>query len=474
MRRTVLTASLLSIAAASWGMEKAPAAPPVKPTFVTGEQSIAIDTGDLKQVAKARFYLSRDEGQTWTLAQETVVDAAAPKAPVFAFKPQGDGSYYIVTATVYRDGRSEAEPAPKSIPGKALLLVVDSTPPVVSTLEATAQPITEPAATTAVIDVTWAITEPHFASATLDVSLDGGASFTANQTIAVSGTARLTVDRPKDNAVQLRITAKDTAGNQAPSLAKVVTLPLPPDPEKALATAVSKLPTLADVQPPPDVPAVAATTAAAAVGTGTGTDTAPAAAGTTSAATTPATPGETTTATPAPTPAVSGPVASSTTDRAVMPPTGTTFLAGEKADSALAEARKLAEAKDVDGAHTIYLRLQDSAVARQAVAEDLAMLRTAGDAAAVVGIAEGLRTELRTDTVRLEQGKAQLAMGRAAEAEQVLRTVRKGSDEAREALLSIGKAAFAQGKIAISTKIYEKLAAGDDAIAAEAKLLRGK
>ena len=473
MRRTVLTASLLTLAASSWGMEKAPAAPAVKPTFVTGEQSIAIDTGDLKQVAKARFYLSRDEGQTWTLAQETVVDAAAPKAPVFAFKPQGDGSYYIVTATVYRDGRSEAEPAPKSIPGKALLLVVDSTPPVVSTLEATAQPITDPAATSAVIDVTWAITEPHFASATLDVSIDGGASFTANQTISGTGTVRLTVDRPKDNAVHLRITAKDTAGNQAPSLAKVVTLPLPPDPEKALATAVSKLPTLADVQPPPDVPAVAATTTvAAAASTGTASGTTPAAAGTTPVATNAATPGET--ATPTPTPVASGPVASSITDRAVMPPTGTTFLAGEKADSALAEARQLAEAKDVDGAHTIYLRLQDSAVAKQAVAEDLAMLRLAGDAAAVVGIAEGLRTELRTDIVRLEQGKAQLAMGRAAEAEQVLRTVRKGSEEAREALLYIGKAAFAQGKIAISTKIYEKLAAGDDTIAAEAKLLRGK
>jgi hypothetical protein len=471
MRRTVLTASLLTASmlaagTSSWGMEKAPAAPPVKPTFVTGEQSIAIDTGDLKQVAKARFYLSRDEGQTWTLAQETVVDAAAPKAPVFAFKPQGDGSYYIVTATVYRDGRSEAEPAPKSIPGKALLLVVDTTPPVISTLEATAQPITDPAATSAVIDVTWAITEAHFASATLDVSLDGGASFTPNQTIAASGTAHLTLDRPKDNTVQLRITAKDAAGNQAASLAKVITLPLPPDPEKALATAVSKLPTLADVQPPPDVPAVAATTAASA------TTPAPTGAGTAPAATTTATPDVTPAAAPAP--VASGPVASSTTDRAVLPPSGTTFLTGEKAESALDEARKLAEAKDVDGAHTLYLRLQDSAVAKQAVAEDLALLRTAGDAAAVVGVAEALRTELHTDPVRLEQGKAQLAMGRPVEAEQVLRTVRKDSDEAREALLYIGKAAFAQGKIAISTKIYEKLAAGDDAIAVEAKLLRGK
>src|SRR5207245_507655 len=82
-RRTALTASLLSLAAAGWAMDPAPVPPTattpapaatapaatggplIKPTVVPGEQSIAIDAGDLKQVAKARFFVSRDEGKTW-------------------------------------------------------------------------------------------------------------------------------------------------------------------------------------------------------------------------------------------------------------------------------------------------------------------------------------------------------------------------------------------------------------------------
>jgi hypothetical protein len=458
MRRDLLlSASLLSVITCAGAAETAPATPaaPLKPTFVTGEQSIALDAGDLKAVAKGRFYVSRDQGKTWTLAQETAVDPAAPKAPVFAFRPQGDGAYYIVTSTVYRDGHAEVEPAPNTVPAKALLLVVDTTPPVVATLEAVTHPVTDPAATSVDVDVTWTITDTNFASATLEQSLDGGASFAAAQAVAATGSAKLTLPRTKDNTVQLRIVAKDAAGNQAPSLAKVVTLPLPPDPEKALVAAVSSLPTLAEVQPPPEIAALPASSTAAAV--------APAGAADPSVPAVAATPAA---------PVV--PAASAVTNRPVNAPTGVPFLLGKAADDALAKARELRDAKEVDGAHSAYLRLQESSVAKVAVAEDLVMLRTAGDHAAVVGVAEGVEPQLRTDTVRLEHGKALLAIGKPADAEQVLRTVRKGADEAREALLFIGKAAFAQGKIAVSTKIYEKLAAGDDAVAAEAKLLRGK
>ena len=118
--------------------------------------------------------------------------------------------------------------------------------------------------------------------------------------------------------------------------------------------------------------------------------------------------------------------------------------------------------------------MEDSSVAKTAVAEDLSLLASVGDHAAVALIAESLRPELRTDAVRLLQGKSLLLLGKPTEAEKALLGVRKGSDEAREALLYIGKASFAQGKTAISTKIYEKLATGTDAIAEEAKLLRGK
>lgn len=477
-RRTVLSATLLAAASVAWAMEPGPTTPVIKPTIVSGEQSIAIDAGDLKQVAKARFYVSRDQGKTWALAQEIPVDAANPQVPRFAFKPQGDGSYYIVTATVYRDGRAEAEPKADSIPAKALLLVVDTTPPVVSSLEANAEPVTDPNATTTAVTVTWAISDVNFTSATLDLSSDGGASFTAAQTIAATGTAKLTVPvKTKDGTIQLRIVAKDAAGNQAPSLAKSVTLPQPPDPEKALAVAVGSLPTLAEVQPPPEIVAAPAKPVDGKPADGKSTDgkstdskpadgtVAPATAATATTDGKPATPA-----------ADAKPVATAptTTARVVTVPANTTFLANPGAENQLTAARALRDGGEVDSALTIYLRLHDSAVAKTAVGEELAMLAKAGDAAAVVAISDALPPELRTDAVRLAHGKALLAVGRATDADAQLLRVRKGSDESREALLFIGKSAAAQGKTAIATKIYEKLATGDDAVATEAKLLRGK
>ena len=465
MRRDLLSASLLSIAAASWAMEPGPAAPVIKPTIVAGEQSIALDTADLTQVAKARFFVSADQGRTWTLAQETPVDPANPKPPVFAFRPTADGAYYIVTGTVAKNGTAEAAPAAGSIPGKALLLVVDSTPPVVSTLDAVAEPVTDPRATSATVNITWAITDANFASASLELSVDGGASFTPTQAIAATGSAKLTVALTKDHTAQLRIVAKDAAGNQAPSLAKTIALPVPPDPEKALDAAVKSLPTLADVQPPPDV--VKPVEAAAVPGEAKAADgAAPAASGK---------PVDGASAEPAKaTPPAPVATAPTTTTRATSAPTGGAFLSGAAADAELDKARDLRDALNTDEAHAIYLRLQDSSVAKTAAAEDVVMLGAAGDHAAVAGIVDNLRPELRTDTVRLQHGKSLLALGRPADAEQTLLKVRKGSDEAREALLNLGKAAFAQGKNAISTRIYEKLATGNDAVAAEAKLLRGK
>ena len=472
-RRTVLSATLLAAASVAWAMEPGPATSLIKPAIVSGEQTIKIDAGDLKQVAKARFFVSRDQGKSWTLAQEIGVDAANPQVPQFVFKPQGDGSYYIVTATVYRDGRAEAEPKADSIPAKALLLVVDATPPVVSALEATAEPVSDPNATTVTANVTWTITDANFASATLETSTDGGASFNSAQAIPATGSTKLTLPiKTKDGTAQLRIVAKDTAGNQAPSLAKSITLPQPPDPEKALVVAVGSLPTLADVQPAPDpvikpedVKAVDGKTADGKTVDGKPVDGKPTDGTALVAGAKPATTsGETK---PAAT-------ASTTTTRNVTVPSKTSFLSSPGADNQLTAARALRDGGDVDSALTIYLRLHDSTVAKTAVAEELAMLAKAGDAAAVVAIADTLPPELRTDAARLEHGKALLAVGRATDADAQLLRVRKNSDEAREALLYIGKSAAAQGKNAVATKIYERLASGDDAVATEAKLLRGK
>lgn len=460
--RTPLTTtllSLLSIAATGWSMETPPPAAVVKPTIVAGEQSIAIDAIDLKQVAKARFYVSQDQGKTWTLAQEIVVDPANPQLPKFAFKPHNDGAYYIVTATVHRDGSSEPEPKPNSIPAKALLLVVDASAPVVSTLEAIAEPVTDPNATSAIVDVNWVITDANFASATLEISTDSGASYVSTQTIPATGNTKLTAARGKDGTLLIRILAKDAAGNQAPSLAKTVILPQPPDPEKALVVAVSSLPTLAEVQPLPDAPAKPANAPAAGA-----SSSGPAAAA-------PSSPGKT--AAPAPTPAPVA-TASTSTSRTLTVPSNTVFLDEAAAVPILAEARALSNAGEVDGALSRYLRLHDSAVAQIAIAEELAMLSKVGDQAAVAGIAGDLPLELRSDTARLAYGNALLQLGRPAEAEAVLLRVRSNAEEARAATLCLGKVYLALGKTAASTRIFEKLAKGSDAIAQEAKLLRGK
>ena len=458
--RTVLSVTLLAAASVAWTMEPAPGTPVIKPTVVSGEQSIAIDAGDLKQVAKARFYVSNDQGKTWTLAQETAVDPANPQIPHFNFKPVADGSYYIVTATVYRDGRAEAEPKANSIPAKAMLLVVDATPPVVSTLEATPEAVIDPNATTVSILITWAIADANFASATLETSSDGGATFSSAQTIPATGSTKLVLPiKTKDGTIQLRIVAKDVAGNQAPSLAKSITLPQPPDPEKALAAAVGSLPTLADVQPAPKPLLKPEDTKAV-----------DAAGQTTPGTAAPGTPASAENAAPV-TPVATAPT---TTTRTVTVPANTSFLSGSGANNQLTAARALRDDGNIDGALSLYLRLHDSTVAKTAVAEELAMLAKAGDAAAVVAIGDALPPELRTDAARLEHGKALLALGRASDADVQLLRVRKGSEEARMALLYLGKSAAAQGKTAVATKLYERLATGDDAVATEAKLLRGK
>ena len=460
-------------------MEPGPTTPVIKPIIVSGEQSIKIDAGDLKQVAKARFFVSRDQGKSWALAQEIAVNAANPQVPQFAFKPQGDGSYYIVTATVYRDGRSEAEPKADSIPAKALLLVVDATPPVVSALEASAEPVTDPNATTVTVKATWTISDANFSSATLETSTDGGASFSSAQAIPATGSTKLTLPiKTKDGTAQLRIVAKDSAGNQAPSLAKSITLPQPPDPERALVVAVGSLPTLAEVQPAPDSvikpedgKPVDGRPVDGRPADGRPADGKPAD-GTIPGAVSAGASGSTLATASAEAKPVA--TASTTTTRNVTVPSNTSFLSSPGADNQLTAARALRDGGDVDSALTIYLRLHDSTVAKTAVAEELAMLAKAGDAAAVVAIADGLPPELRTDAARLEHGKALLAVGRATDADAQLLRVRKNSDQAREALLFIGKSAAAQGKTAVATKIYERLASGDDAVAAEAKLLRGK
>ena len=470
LSRTVMTATLLSLAVAGWSMEAVPPAPVIKPTIVPGAQSIAIDAVDLKQVAKARFYVSQDQGKSWTLAEEIVVDQVNPQMPKFAFKPQNDGAYYIVTSTVQRNGSAEPEPKANSIPAKAMLLIVDTSAPVVSVLEAIAEPITDAAATSAVVDVNWVISDPNFASATLEISTDSGATFVSTQAIPATGNTKLTAARGKDGALLIRILAKDAAGNQAPSLVKTVVLPQPPDPEKALAVAVSSLPTLAEVQPLPETAAKPTDATGPATGSATGTAAPPAASTGVAGSSAAGTAGQSATTT-APAPVATAPT---TTSRNVTPPPNTTFLNAAAAAPILDEARSLRDAGDVDGALSRYLRLHDSAVAQTAVSEELAMLNTAGDQAAVAEITQNLPVHLRDDDVRLMQGNALLKLGRPADAEAVLLRVRSSSAEARPATLALGKAYLALGKIAASTRIFEKLAKGDDAVAQEAKQLRGK
>ena len=445
--------------------------PAAESTVINAAKTITV-SGTPATVSVVRFWQSADGGKSWSLAQQASVAPEAKALPTWSFAPGKDGDYLVFTSVTGRDGKAEADPKPGEVPARALAVTFDATPPAIATFTATLQDA-DPVATSVPIAVTWKVTDEHLATTDIELSRDAGTTWSQAQTGGASGTVILTV--PQDGtAASVRLTAGDAAGNRATSPVIVVPIPVALKPEEALAKAVAALPDLATVTPPV-APVAPATTApistpsadapVVVVPEGSPLTGAPLLA--TPAPTTPAgTVGEKPAVIAAePVPPIS------TTPRPVNRPTGTKYLSGGAADLALEEARATT---DLDAALPKFLRLLDSSVAESARDDLLTALEKANDPATVDAVVDLLTPELKDDATRIRHGEALLRIGRFSDAQETVAKVRRGSRFLRPALLVTAKALQGQGKTAHFTKLVENLAAGNDAVAAEAKLLRGK
>ncbi len=483
--------------------------------YVKTAQSVVLKVPDLKTVATAKFFLSSDDGKSWSVAQETPVADTATEAPAYVFKPATDGRYAVVTCAVWRNGTKEAEPVAGALPKNALVLIWDATPPQATVTTAKIGKITDKSAS---IDVTWTSTDANpVDSVTLEASTDGGTGFAVVGKGAGNGSSTITVPIERSTReVLVRVTVSDRASNSASSTATAVALPPPADPEVELQKAVKTLPSLADVTPAvaamkPDAPAANGVVASPLLNAASSNSAVPYCAGTINTGphadviapngvngagigpigdaplvdgsdietdyfrTLAAAKGGTkngpdwkpSTRSPATAPA---PVTSAAgAERPVAVPDDTAFLTGDEAQMMLDNARSLARTGDRDAALDVYLRLHRSDQARAALPEELVLLRTTGQHVTIVGVVDHLPPELLGDVAHLEKGRALLALNHPDLALRDLSAVRKGSPQARPALLEIARAFAATGKPGEAERLFAFLAKGDDAVADLAK-----
>jgi hypothetical protein len=481
-----VSATLLTLAALAAGEPQ-----------VSSQPTVAIgltNAGEPGQIASAKLFVTRDGGTTWALAQEVPVAVGATALPTFNWSAPADGTYGFKTAAVKRSGGSEADPGPGVQPDS--VLIIDRAAPTLDLLTASLGQVADGKANLA---VSWKIADPNLGPqpVSIEVSTDQGKSFAATQTGAADGTTALNVPVANDaREVQVRLIARDLAGNVLTSPAKAVALPEKPvDPEAALAAAVSRLPKpdelgtaratpmltagtsplaetepaavapvapVASTAPTPQAPAATADPASPEVVSGRDVEAAYAAEAQRGTAQPPARGRQ---LAPTPTPDAPAPA----TDRGTSAPDSAPFLLGADAERTMAEAMKAEADGDVEGALAGYLRLHRSEVAKEAVAAELALLKRLGDHATAAGIVAALPPELRTDLAKLAGAKANLALGRPEAAAQLAARVRAKAPEAREALLVLGLAVKAQGRADEAKRIFQQLASGNDEVAARAR-----
>jgi len=486
-------------------------------------QAQPVQLMDHQKASKVRFFQSSDQGTTWVLVQETAIVEGQPKPPAFLFKPAVDGSYLVLTRATWRDGRAaEPDPAPGVVlaPDKVLHLVWDTTAPMVTIGKSALLGGDDQRLQVA---LEWTATDAFLVATpvTIEASTDGQSWTTYVPAGSAVGSATTAIPRTaKGGTVQLRVSARDLAGNVGASA--VANLPYAPltDPAEELAKALTALPDPAKVAPKPvPVAAVAATTGPVAMTPPT-TIASPTGAGPDIVEPNPR-------AADAPPPAITGPVgeaalvdgndveaayfralatqrgdkeatwrgadwraekkaaeqaaiaaapvgATAPVERAVAPPAEAPFMLGSEAEVTLANARDLARSGDRDGALGLYLLLHRSDQARTSVPEELALLRSMDEHRTIVGIVDNLDPEFISDQARIEQARALLATTQPQRVPAAVARVAKGSPQAREAMLLVGRSLEAQGKPAAATRLYDYLAKGDDAVAREAKAARGK
>jgi len=511
MRHVRVASATLIVLAAACAAEPAPAVEAVKPAVPAApareyttqpSRAIALSNADPKQLAKAALFVTEDGGKTWRKDQEVAVPENAVSAPSFTFAAPKDGAYGLWTVATSRDGRAEPEPVAGAAP--KLELVIDRAAPMLGRLDATVGGITNGQASLA---ISWQVADPNLGASpvSIEISADQGKTFTARSSGPAEGTTAINVAAVAGSPeVQVRVVARDLAGNVLTSPAKPFTLPVPAkpaDPEAELAAAVAALPTPSELgvagrSGSPIVTATAESPLASAEKAqpetakpratgGAATTAGGAAAGSTGAVSSGVVSGqdvETRYAQEAGSPtaqprgrqadAVDGDPAPATFAagaRNTVADPGSPFLTGSDASAALDKARQADTDGNVDGALAQYLRLHRSSVAKAALEDEMNLLTRVGDNASIIAIANGLPPELRTDGVRLHAARASLRVNDNEAAAAWASKVRASTDEARPAMLVLGNALKALGRNAEAKRLFEKLAKGNDEIAAQAR-----
>ncbi|MCS6971264.1 MAG: hypothetical protein NZ552_09695, partial [Planctomycetes bacterium] len=220
-----------------------PLPPPVPRVIHTAQaaHTIRVEHSDPASLAGALLFVTQDNGKSWQKAQE-ITASGDGGALAFPFVAAADGAYGFWTVALARDGRRDAEPLP-GMPPK-LVLVVDRTPPSLGRLDVTLGSVAERQATLA---VSWQVSDPNFGEepVTIEASTDEGKSFSPLRSGDAEGTTAIVVPIA-GREIQVRLVARDLAGNVLTSPARSVLLPaeaLPRDPEAELAAAVAALPT---------------------------------------------------------------------------------------------------------------------------------------------------------------------------------------------------------------------------------------
>ncbi len=505
----------------------------------TGKRQQALplsNVGDPSLVAKARLFVTVDNGKTWTVAHELLVPPGTKELPKFPFSVDRDGAFGIMPCITYRSGQSEPEPKPGQAP--PYVLVVDSLAPTIARFDVE---LMGRAAAKAVVRLSWSVTDanPDKEPIAIEASSDGGARFTTIQRGELDGAVEVTVSVAADTRdLQLRLVANDRARNVTVSPSRNVSLvPVEPvkaaapiDPKEMLAKAAATLPTLAeigagDAKPLPTTTiarptqnnltaATAPLVASPAPAVVPEATTTPAALpseradvlingkpyvapqATTPPAATIATAPEIITADNAVDQAYDdalaatrspSPINSKTSVRNSEPvvptlasgdgqrlPASSTAIIVKDAVKTLRDARVLAATDFIDDACDLYERLQFSSLSKTALAEEVKLLLSKERPRDALTAITSAPAEIISDSVRIEHGRLLMQFERPAEVEAAVAGVSGNGDEARPALMLIAKSYRTLGKTAESQRAFAWLARGTDAIATEARALVGR
>lgn len=151
------------------------------------------------------FYITNDGGLTWRLLGED----PDKKSPMLVTVP-GEGTYGF--ATVVASGHRKPEPPrPGTRPDK--FVIVDRTPPSVTWVSPVGKNVK---ATADGILLEWVAQDPHMGAGpvSIDYSTDGGVLWLpVRQNLPAKGSINWQVPPMGEKSVQLRLTAKDLAGN---------------------------------------------------------------------------------------------------------------------------------------------------------------------------------------------------------------------------------------------------------------------